>query len=206
MEQLYPWMCCSDQRSSLQSSNYSRRARKIVHNSCTLVQSKSCVDQVCTFPGDIVLNASTLSDFDRSLCITLTSEFSCSKDSETSCILKFISLLDSSSTDSFIDRKFVSDNDIPTSSITPINLQLFNGSLAPSAILETASLNVQFPSGKLLPLTFYVTPLDSSCKAVLGYSFLTCYNPSIDWVSKTISFRNTEQPVSTQTSPPTNHI
>lgn len=44
----------------------------------------------------------------------------------------------------------------------------------------------------MLPSTFFVTPLDFLYKAVLGFSFLSRYNPSIDWVTKAISFQNTD--------------
>ena len=48
-----------------------------------------------------------------------------------------------------------------------------------------------------MPLTFYVTPLDSTCSVVLGYSWLTRYNPGIDWVLRRITF-----PPSLQGEPP----
>ena len=133
---------------------------------------------------------------ERSLHIHLVTEFAhdLNKDfipiqmEQNIVLLKFLTLIDSGSTDCFIDSKYVEKNFIPTSEISPMNLRLFDGSLAPKPIHSIASLPIHFPSSKIFDIDFFVTPLDSSCKAVLGYNFLHRYNPLVDWMKGTLTF------------------
>ena len=109
------------------------------------------------------------------------------------------SLVDSGSSDLFINLTFVNIHRLPTHSILPIKLQLMDRT-SNSVITQSLDLPIRFPTKEIQNLTFFVTPLDQGCTIVLGYCWLACFNPTIDWVLGCIFFHQPSQPEA-KTSP-----
>src|SRR5882724_10382740 len=110
------------------------------------------------------------------------------------------SLVDSGSSNSFIDSAFIKTQHLPAYGIPPIWLRLIDGK---SNYIISQALDVQlhFPTRESQKLTLFVTPLDQNCMIVLGYCWLTHYNPSIDWVLSSISFWQSAQHESLSSPP-----
>ena len=101
-------------------------------------------------------------------------------------------LIDTGPSVSFLDSRFALQNNLQLSNLkTPLRRTLFNGSQASNGLIyQCTDLEVEFPYSSQHTIRFLITTLDRSTAAVLGYSWLHQWNPTINWVSPQPTFRS----------------
>jgi len=98
---------------------------------------------------------------------------------------KFLGLVNSGSSDSFIDSMFVSKNNLVSQSIEPCPLSLID-SIVNNLVNQIVTLPMRLPYDVPFLIKFFVTSLDGSCEVVLGHNWLMVSNPQIDWKQDTL--------------------
>src|SRR6266481_3289874 len=146
-----------------------------------MVLLESCPNRDSTAPV-IWLNSTSLSP--NSFLLSLTSA-SVSKHARP-----FVALLDSGSSHCFVDELFAKKNKLSLSKLpSTIPLQLFDRSTRNSVSHKTHIL-LTFSTGETHWMEFYIyiTKLDKGYSVVLGYDWLVCHNPSINWAETKVVF------------------
>src|SRR5260221_8952091 len=131
----------------------------------------------------IWLNSTSLSP--NSFLLSLTS----ASVSEHAC--PFVALLDSGSSHCFVDELFAKKNKLSLSKLlSTIPLQLFDRTTQ-NSISHKTTIPLTFSTSETHQMEFYVTKLDKGYSIVLGYDWLVCHNPSIDWAETKVVFPGT---------------
>ena len=104
----------------------------------------------------------------------------------------FSALVDSGSSNCFIDMTFVNKHLLSTYPVPLLKLHLFDRTIN-STITQAITLSLHFKTSDITLTSFYVTLLDGSCSLVLGHNQLTHNNPLMEWAMSRISFCSPEQ-------------
>ena len=127
----------------------------------------------CTIPNgslQVRLNAAALTD---------PNAFSIDFSIPDVSTLPLRTLIDSGSTDCFIDQTYASVNSIPSYPIRPIPLRMLDGSVR-SWLTSAADITIRLFSGEEFHIKVFLTTLDAPYPLVLGLNWLRRYNPLID--------------------------
>jgi len=102
-------------------------------------------------------------------------------------------LIDSGFSDCFLDSKFMISNKLKTRQIDLLPLTLIDGTVN-CYVNQVVSLPIQLPCGSSCVIECYVTPLGGSYEVVLGHNWLREWNPTIDWLGRTVTLPNPPKP------------
>ena len=116
--------------------------------------------------------------------------------------IAFEGLVDSGFLDCFLDSSFISKNKLSFQEIVPLSVALIDSTVN-TFVTCVIPLPINFPCGYSCMLEFYITKLEGIYLAVLRFSWLTHYNPAIDWTKKSILFQTPDPSQTDQT--PTDH-
>jgi len=107
-------------------------------------------------------------------------------------------LVNSGSSDYFMDFALVSKYHLPCQKINPRPLALINGTIY-HLVNHVMSLPIRLPCLYFCQIEFFVTKLEGIYPIVLGHNWLTQHNPLIDWRKGTMEF-NPPEPIDQPTS------
>ena len=93
-------------------------------------------------------------------------------------------LVDSGSSDSFVDSSFATLHKLSTQKISPLPLSLLDGTVN-NFVKEIVTLPIHFVCGLSSELDLFVTPLVEGYPVILGYNWLRSENPTINWARNT---------------------
>jgi len=107
-------------------------------------------------------------------------------------------LVDSGSSDCFMDFALISKYHLPCQKINSHPLTLIDGTIN-HLVNHVVSLPIRLPCSYSCQIEFFVTKLEGTYPIVLGHNWLTQHNPLIDWRKGTMEF-NLPEPIDQSTS------